>query len=313
MNTICQAYAVQSLFVAAQDFWPAMLYCVGQNKIPVLTVASHWQNFNFLKKIWFRLSLYQINIWNLEWEEEKEQFKQVLVDWSYAQKISFNPNRVAATGNPRAQFIQKNFLNQAEKKFSKVLVLASVEPEEDDFLLELVLKLVRAHSTWKIFWVDHKPSLERFQYLHQNLERQLGVKIDWALIESKNEAFERLPLKLYYLLPLGVLGRLYALADIAYVGGGKKKRVHNVWEALAGGAWAWIYDYAPLSTELKVLKEASLLRTLRYSAEAFELLSQEEALPPAEVIQEKTAELLNILAQAPEKIYQQWKTISYES
>jgi 3-deoxy-D-manno-octulosonic-acid transferase len=113
------------------------------------------------------------------------------------------------------------------------LVAGSTWPEGEKHLVPAIARLRERHPGFRAILVPHEPTPDHLRRLEAHLEvDKLGhVRL------SELAADARGPDAVVVVDQVGVLGELYALADIAYVGGGfGKKGLHSVLEPAALGA-----------------------------------------------------------------------------
>ncbi|MFM6954686.1 MAG: 3-deoxy-D-manno-octulosonic acid transferase [Sphingobacteriaceae bacterium] len=144
---------------------------------------------------------------------------------------SLGISQVAVSGDTRFDRVAENAKNKKElpavKAFcgnSKVMVAGSTWPADE----ELLNSIIKHHSDWKFIIAPHEISEANLQ----GLEKQLaGKTIRYSQLELNT-------LQLAQVLiidNIGLLSSLYAYGNIAYIGGGFGKGIHNTLEAAAFG------------------------------------------------------------------------------
>ena len=112
------------------------------------------------------------------------------------------------------------------------LVFGSTWPEGEKHLVPAVAKLRISHPNLRAVFVPHEPTDDHLRRLEAHLEVDELAHVRLSELEDGASATEVIVVD-----TVGVLGELYALADIAYVGGGFGKRgLHSVLEPAALGA-----------------------------------------------------------------------------
>jgi 3-deoxy-D-manno-octulosonic-acid transferase len=112
------------------------------------------------------------------------------------------------------------------------LVAGSTWPEGEKHLVPAVAKLQASHPNLRAVFVPHEPTDDHLRRLESHLEVDGLAHVRLSELESGAAAAEVVVVD-----KVGVLGELYALADISYVGGGfGKKGLHSVLEPAALGA-----------------------------------------------------------------------------
>jgi len=113
------------------------------------------------------------------------------------------------------------------------LVAGSTWPEDEDRLTAAIAAAQRAHPGFRVILVPHEPTPDYLDELETHLEDE-GLSF---VLLSLLEAGAAFPAPIVVVDRVGVLGELYALADMAYVGGGfGRKGLHSVLEPAALGA-----------------------------------------------------------------------------
>jgi 3-deoxy-D-manno-octulosonic-acid transferase len=157
-------------------------------------------------------------------------------------QLGVHPDRVEITGDARfgqvwsrAQAIDRDkppvaFLGGYE---GTTLVAGSTWPEGERHLVPAIARLRAKHPELRAVFVPHEPTNDHLVRLEAHLEMDELPHARLSQIESGAEK----PAAVVVVDRVGVLGELYALADIAYVGGGFAKRgLHSVLEPAALGA-----------------------------------------------------------------------------
>ncbi len=112
------------------------------------------------------------------------------------------------------------------------LVAGSTWPEGEKHLVPALAKLRPRHPNLRAVLVPHEPTDDHLRRLESHLELDELAHVRLSELESGAGAAEVVVVD-----EVGVLGELYALADVAYVGGGFGKRgLHSVLEPAALGA-----------------------------------------------------------------------------
>lgn len=110
-------------------------------------------------------------------------------------------------------------------KGRKCVVVGSSYPQEE----EMIFEALEALGKWNIAWVvaPHEIDKERIRTQVEDSDGKMGR---YGALEEVREGAE-----LLWIDNIGMLSRLYHYADIAYVGGGFGKTVHNTQEPAAYG------------------------------------------------------------------------------
>jgi 3-deoxy-D-manno-octulosonic-acid transferase len=110
----------------------------------------------------------------------------------------------------------------------KVLVVGSSWPEDEAVILPAVVRLQREIPDLLTVLVPHEPT-----EIHlEELERELNGSLTHIRFSELNEYAGE---QVVVVDSIGILLRLYAHADVAYIGGSFRQGVHNVLEAAVYG------------------------------------------------------------------------------
>ena len=206
----------EKVFLIKYEFWPNMLLALNKKSIPVYSVSSVFRKNHYLFK-WY-------GSWNLKivansithFLVQDQQSKINLAD-----NFITNVSVVGDTRYDRALDIVKNKKKiDIVPKFkgnNKLIVCGSTWPRD----VELILHLSKANPNLKLIIAPHElKHLEKINF---------GIRLSQARKEN---------IELHKILiidSIGLLSSLYQYADIAYIGGGFNKGIHNTLEAISFG------------------------------------------------------------------------------
>jgi 3-deoxy-D-manno-octulosonic-acid transferase len=144
---------------------------------------------------------------------------------------SLGYQNVALSGDTRFDRVAENAKNKKELKeieafcgSSRVLVAGSTWPADE----ELLKSIIESYTDWKCIIAPHEISEANLQ----QLEKQLAGK---AIRYSNLATNASILPEVLIMDNIGLLSSLYAYGDIAYIGGGFGKGIHNTLEAAAFG------------------------------------------------------------------------------
>ena len=217
----------RALLVARTDLWPELIYQLKQKNIPTFlfsaTFATGSRKSSTLTSYFLRSTIHNLNrIYFVSLEDQKMCEKiygktegKILGDTRYDQVIF------------RLQNSTTTFLPYYEK----LIVAGSTWPEDDQVLLQTVLRL--KNESWKWIWVPHENSGPQIESLKIKFE---AMKINFQLFSQINNLASWDDLDVVLVDEVGVLANLYPLAQVSFVGGSFKKQAHSVMEPLAAGS-----------------------------------------------------------------------------
>jgi 3-deoxy-D-manno-octulosonic-acid transferase len=110
----------------------------------------------------------------------------------------------------------------------KVLVIGSSWPEDEQVVLPSIFRLQQHLPTLLTILVPHEPTEDHLE----ELERELNGSITYIRFSALNEYRRE---QLIIVDSIGILLKLYAYAQVAYIGGSFRQGIHNVLEAAVYG------------------------------------------------------------------------------
>jgi 3-deoxy-D-manno-octulosonic-acid transferase len=209
------------LFVK-QELWFHYLNELNLQKIPVILVSGTLSSSLLKMPVY---SLWYVKICRLF----SVLFLQNTKDMELAKK--YNLHNTILAGNSRVDSVKKNkevsWENEIIKDFtldSDTIIFGSTWPEDIPFLQYFLAN--SAYKNWKIIWAPHEISSHQINLLFSYVKDEKNI----ILFSKASEAIgnERILL----LDTLGMLKYAYRFAQLAYVGGGFGKGIHNLLEPI---------------------------------------------------------------------------------
>ncbi len=114
---------------------------------------------------------------------------------------------------------------------SKVLVAGSTWPE-DELLLATLLE---QQPDWKMIIAPHEVDEAHIQELHKRFPEGHAIRYSELQTPNSEPTSQKREHRTLIIDTIGLLSSLYAYGDIAYIGGGFGKGIHNTLEAAAYG------------------------------------------------------------------------------
>lgn len=207
------------------EFWPNLLNQLKNNAIPTVLVSGIFREDQvFFKNYgsWMRSKLNTFSHFFLQDKNSSDLLNS----------ISFNNNTVC--GDTRFDRVydildRDNKLDFIEEFVddSYVLVAGSTWTEDEDLLVKYVLG--KSTENEKFIIAPHNIKPEGIN----NLKLAFG---DDAVLFSEKEGKDLKNYKVFIIDTIGILTKIYSVADVAYVGGGyTKSGIHNVLEPATFG------------------------------------------------------------------------------
>ncbi|OFZ17887.1 MAG: hypothetical protein A2Z20_10635 [Bdellovibrionales bacterium RBG_16_40_8] len=277
INQFIRKINPQMLLVARTDLWPEMLLAVKKNKIPSLLFSTTFRSiakFRCIKKIYYNLLFNQFtNIFavsELDSHNIKETNTNTLVtvygDTRYDQVILRLKN---------SHTLNENILQNVR---CPIFVAGSTWPEDEEVILPALDSLLKSEKI-KLILAPHEPSIAHLKKIEKVL-RKLDISFEYY---SKATVLKS---NVLIIDKTGILAELYTKAQIAFVGGSFKNKVHSVMEPLAAGLLTFVGPKHTNNREAiifqKILTPMKLAavtcvqnaKDLRYNVE--QILSQED-------------------------------------
>ena len=205
------------------EIWPNYLKYLDQNKIPTLLISAIFSK----RQVYFkgyggfmRKALRRISHIFVQNESSKELLQQL------------NINQVSISGDTRFDRVSAIRENQAELQFMSdfkadrlCLVAGSTWPEDEEVLIDFL----NSYSGPLCFVIaPHDINPDHIEQLRKKISRKTLLYSEIA--SEKIKDYEVLIID-----TIGLLTRIYAYADIAYVGGGFATGLHNTLEPAVFG------------------------------------------------------------------------------
>jgi 3-deoxy-D-manno-octulosonic-acid transferase len=204
----------EKVFLIKYEFWPNMLLALNKNSIPVYSVSSIFRKNHYLFQ-WY-------GNWNLKIVAKSITHFFVQDQQSKIFLANHFISNVSVVGDTRYDRVLDIVKNKIEidiipkfKGKKKLIVCGSTWPKD----VELILHLSKANPNLKIIIAPHE--LEHLEKIN------FGLRLSQANEEN---------VELHNILlidSIGLLSSLYQYADIAYIGGGFDKGIHNTLEAIS--------------------------------------------------------------------------------
>lgn len=213
--------AAEQAFFVRYEFWYYYLKELGKKNIPVYLVsANFWPALPFFKP------------WGGLFREMLAQYRQIFVQDEYSKELLASINCPAiVTGDTRLDRVLR--IRQEAKKYpllqkfkgeNKLWILGSSWPADEKICLPFYLDQLQPNN-WKLLIAPHEIGEERIQKLLNSLPKGLAIRYS-SLSEKELSGQE----KILIIDNIGMLSSLYRYANLAYVGGGFGKGIHNTLE-----------------------------------------------------------------------------------
>jgi len=220
------------MLIVETDIWPNFLYELKRRKIPVILVNARFSDRSF--KGYLRLSFFLKPVFR--------SFTKVCVqsapDLARISRLGILPENIAVTGNIKFEKAcetsdSDNGVDIRRRLKTapgqKVFIAGSTHDGEESMILEAFLRMRQQYGNLLLIVVPRDPDrapLVNEAFQSKGLQTALFSELDPKGSASPGDAV--------VVDTMGVLGRLYAMADVAYVGGSLVNRGgHNPLEPAA--------------------------------------------------------------------------------
>lgn len=225
------------------EYWFNFIRALEQRKIPLYFVSSRFRDSQYFFKPWagwFVDALRSVAGFFVQDQHSVQLLSSIGVD------------RVCQVGDTRFDRVMKIVGTEADYPLVKdfpqgriLLMSGSSWPQDESVMMEFMFQH-RHELAWVI--VPHELQPERLSVLRKDLESK-GFSVSFYSDGDQygngiRSGYEGTPLKgekvpsladVLVVDKMGMLSKLYRYADIAYIGGGFGKGIHNVLEAAAYG------------------------------------------------------------------------------
>lgn len=216
------------LAIARTDLWPGMLWVAQKNHIPTVLFSTTFEESS-ARHVWWRAWFYRraysllTKIYTVS-DADLRQFEKLIPDLATPVQILGDTRFDQAV--ERLNEPQPATLANLQESPHPILVLGSTWPEDEEKWYAI---LDRLPTNLRLWWAPHEPTAAHLEEL-QAQTRARGRH--FALLSESPNVQDS-----HFLLidQVGILADLYRWADLAFVGGSFRQKVHSVMEPLAAG------------------------------------------------------------------------------
>ncbi len=223
------------LVFSRYDIWPNLVWQLSKSEIPIVVIAAtihaESRRLGAIGRSFFKSIHQHISLICAISEADAVRF----------QKLSCVPNQVVMTGDTRYEQVNRKAISvETDSVFfpghltlrRPILIAGSTYAEDEEIVLD-AFQIIREDVfgvLLKLILVPHEPTHERIRDITADLKRRnlsyvcySGLKCEANLEHTDVVIID----------VVGMLAKLYTLADIAFVGGSFHGSVHNVMEPAA--------------------------------------------------------------------------------
>lgn len=213
------------LILVKYEYWYNLLNRLQKTGIPVIVISAVIKEDSlFLRSYggWFRKIIGGISHFFVQEEDSKKLLSSIHIEQvTVSGDTRFDRVKEILESHPKLEFIEKF------KGDSKLIVVGSSWPEDEIILTDYINH--KLPSDWKVIFAPHNIDEKQIQQLISKLKKKTARYT--RMNENELENAEVLIVD-----TVGMLTKIYAYADISYVGGGfTKTGVHNTLEPAVFG------------------------------------------------------------------------------
>ncbi|RKU24916.1 hypothetical protein C6503_00060 [Candidatus Poribacteria bacterium] len=217
------------------DIWPNLVWKASKHSIPIIVVAgtlhAESKRLSRFAKPFFRSVHRHIGVHCAISEADAARF----------QELCSPRHEIVVTGDTRYEQVYRRatsvepdteFLPRQETLKRPILIAGSTYTEDEKVLLS-AYQLLRENTPENfphLILVPHEPTSERIKEIRGYLKREKLAHLCFSELTSE---IDMSALDVLVVDSVGLLAKLYGLADIAFVGGSFRGSVHNVMEPAA--------------------------------------------------------------------------------
>ncbi|MBS7333203.1 MAG: 3-deoxy-D-manno-octulosonic acid transferase [Weeksellaceae bacterium] len=216
------------LVLVKYEYWFNLISALHQKNIPTIVVSAIFrESQNFFKNNghnWFAQKLNLISHFFIQNQKSKILLDSIGIQQStLAGDTRFDRVKQIVHQNNQLDFIEQF------KGDSKLIVVGSSWPKDEELFLSLINEELK--DDWKILFAPHN--------LHEKEIEAFISKLNLPVVKfsdlEKTSTEQIQQAKIFILNTIGILSKVYAYADITYIGGGFGAGIHNTLEAVTFG------------------------------------------------------------------------------
>ncbi len=248
------------LLIAKYDVWPNQIWLATMSNIPTMLINATLQDNSG-----------RINSFSTTFQKQLYHYFTLILAVDPSDAVNYEKlapkHNIHVSGDTKYDQVLYRFGNRRTKSVipetilanRKVFIAGSSWPEDETHLIPALQALATDYPQLLIIFCPHEPTADHLSGLREaaapSAVRHLAdisnyQSGEWVLIDR-----------------IGVLADLYAIADIAYVGGSFKQNVHNVLEPAVFGIPVLIGPVNLNSHEAQLLKNGNGCFEIRNSQE----------------------------------------------
>ena len=217
------------------DIWPNLVWRASKHGVPIIVVAgtlhAESKRLSRFAKPFFRSVHRHIRVHCAISETDAARF----------QELCGTRNEIVVTGDTRYEQVYRRATAvepdaeffHGQRSLKRPILIAGSTYTEDEKVLFPAYQLLRQNIPENfphLILVPHEPTSERIKEIRGHLNREKLIHICFSELTPEVDLSE---VDVFIVDRMGILAKLYGMADIAFVGGSFRGSVHNVMEPAA--------------------------------------------------------------------------------
>lgn len=224
MRRLVELLHPEMLILVKYEYWYNMIEALDKKKVPIYVISAIFrkqQNFFWFDgKNWFAKQLRKITHFFVQNEESKQLLQHIYID------------QVTISGDTRfdrvKNLLSENFDDEKILHFKNqhhLIVVGSSWPKDEELFLNYFTQNPLP-GNWRLLFAPHEVDEKSIE----NLQQKFPEAVRYSSYQKEETSSSILLVD-----TIGLLNKIYALADIVYIGGGFGAGIHNTLEAATYG------------------------------------------------------------------------------
>lgn len=289
----------RALIFSRTDLWPELIEQASLMKIPI-AVVSFFPRWSKINRWWTLRLLKKFNLISCVNVDSKNQIEKFLNDSIQKNSSLQVTAQVTADGDTRfdqvfARLAQPSRLPLNVAPNSRWIVFGSTWPEDEKEIAPILSDII--DLGYQIIWAPHETNSMHINSLSSFFEKQripfqtLSSYLENLDTKNTPEIFAE---SILLIDRIGYLADAYRLAEMAFVGGSFKEKVHSVMEPLCCGAIVLVgphYHNNPEALQFIDLKTPSVISVVQDSSSFLTVIKKLQTRNQAE----QKAQILDLM------------------
>jgi len=224
MNALLNQLQPDLFILVKYDFWPNLLQVLHERRIPSYLISARFRADQYFFKWWGRAFILQLRVFQWIFVQDEPSL-QIL------KKHNFN--QVIPAGDTRVDAVMTVSREPKTEHLHPVLIGGSTWPAEERMLAKLwgSPEFEELRKDWRLIIAPHDISETHLVQIEELFKGNI-IRLSLAGNPWQGALHGG---QIILVDSIGLLSGLYAHADIAFIGGGFGKGIHNILEPAAYG------------------------------------------------------------------------------